>query len=70
MKTKSNGQTERTTIKTNRKISGLDKFLKESLSEDPQFKALFKKELKKIPAANARRAVRRLGLNCLLLVKS
>ena len=64
MKTKSSGQTERTTVKTNRKMSGLDKFLKESSAEDPQFKALFKKELEKIPIASARRAVRGLGLNC------
>ncbi len=44
-------------------MGGFDQFLKESLSEDPQFKASFKKELEKVPAASAHRAVRRLGLD-------
>jgi hypothetical protein len=56
-------RTKRTPGKTKRKMSGLDEFLKQSLTEDPQFKTLFKKELEKIPAASARHAVRRLGLD-------
>lgn len=43
--------------------SGLDQFLRAGLVEDPEFKALFQKELKKLPADRARRVSRGLGLD-------
>ena len=41
--------------RTKRKESGLDKFMRESMAEDKQFRALFLAEAVKLPAATRHR---------------
>ena len=44
--------------RTKRRKSGLDKFLKESMAEDPRFRALFFAEVKKLPHPTRTRVLR------------
>ena len=46
-----------------RKESGLDKFLKESMAGDPQFRALFLAEAKKLPRRTQKRVLRNLHVS-------
>ncbi len=46
--------------RTKRRESGLDKFLRESMSEDKQFRALFLAEAKKLPQPTRTRVLRNL----------
>ncbi len=45
-----------------RKESGLDKFLRESMAEDRQFRAIFLAEAKKLPRRLQKRVLRNLRI--------